>query len=483
MLGVVSLGVASLLGGGGANSPDGAVRQLADAIDNQDPLAAVDVLAPDEVGALRDSVDGISERAQQLQLVDDAGKPLAGVDFEVGDLQLDNEELAPGYVKVTLHGLLISAQAHREGVAELIRRVWTPGDDSTPAVIDTRDLPPDIGTFVVAVQRNGSWYVSPAYTALEYVRVVNDLPAAEYGSGRAAAAQLGADTPEAAVQDALTAWSTGDWDRLWRLAPPNEVPVYDYRAALDQALADTKGPNFTIDSFAATAARRRRHRAGHRGGERCHRERIDLVARRPVLLDHGSGTNRRRSGRRAARPGLLGSFTVGVGPFGGGESSDDTPLHVTAVQRDGRWYISPVGTVLDIVDSVVSATTQDQIYALLGLYGEMSVDGHGDPRTAGAGQHTACEADAGVHGRRACRSTHRRRAHGDRCERRESVGLRERDRRAARRHGDVRLVQPVRRPGSHTPGRRHVSHRALRGDEQPRCRSPSTTRPTRPPSC
>ena len=145
MLGVVSLGVASLLGGGGANSPDGAVRQLADAIDNQDPLAAVDVLAPDEVGALRDSVDGISERAQQLQLVDDAGKPLAGVDFEVGDLQLDNEELAPGYVKVTLHGLLISAQAHREGVAELIRRVWTPGDDSTPAVIDTATFRPTSG--------------------------------------------------------------------------------------------------------------------------------------------------------------------------------------------------------------------------------------------------------------------------------------------------------------------------------------------------
>ena len=309
-----------------------------------------------------------------MQLVDDAGKPLSGVDFEVGDLQLDNEELAPGYVKVTLHGLLISAQAHREGVAELIRRVWTPGDDTTSAVIDARDLPPDIGTFVVAVQRNGSWYVSPAYTALEYVRVVNHLPAAEYGSGRAAAAQLGADTPEAAVQDALTAWSSGDWDRLWRLAPPNEVPVYDYRAALDQALADTRGPNFTIDNFKATP---------HIDGDTA---RVTVVAN--GVTENGSTwslddqcytiTDRDEPapfGTTCGTAGLLGSFTVGVGPFGGGESSDDTPLHVTAVQRDGRWYISPVGTVLDIVDSVVSATTQDQIYALLGLYGEISVDG------------------------------------------------------------------------------------------------------------
>ena len=125
MLGVVSLGVASLLGGGGANSPDGAVRQLADAIDNQDPLAAVDVLAPDEVGALRDSVDGISERAQQLQLVDDAGKPLSGVDFEVGDLQLDNEELAPGLRQ----GRHARAPDLGAGASRRCRRVDPPGLD------------------------------------------------------------------------------------------------------------------------------------------------------------------------------------------------------------------------------------------------------------------------------------------------------------------------------------------------------------------
>ena len=150
--------------------------------------------------------------------------------------------------------------------------------------------------------------------------------------------------------------------------------MYDYRAALDQALADTPAPNFTIDSFKATA---------HVDGDTA---RVTVVAN--GVTENGSTwslddrcytmTDREEPapfGTTCGTAGLLGSFTVGVGPFGGDESSDDTPLHVTAVQRDGRWYISPVGTVLDIVDSVVSATTQDQIYALLGLYGEMSVDG------------------------------------------------------------------------------------------------------------
>jgi hypothetical protein len=152
------------------------------------------------------------------------------------------------------------------------------------------------------------------------------------------------------------------------------VPVYDYRATLDQALADTKGPNFTIDNFAATA---------QVDGDTA---RVTVVAN--GVTENGSTwslDDRCYSitdpdepapfGTTCGTAGLLGSVTVGVGPFGGGESSDDRPLHVTAVQRDGRWYISPVGTVLDLVDSVVSSTTQDQIYALLGLYEDMSVDG------------------------------------------------------------------------------------------------------------
>ena len=72
---------------------------------------------------------------------------------------------------------------------------------------------------------------------------------------------------------------------------------------------------------------------------------------------------------------MLGGFTVGARARSAtAKSSDDTPLHVTAVQRDGRWFVSPVGTVLDLVDSVVSSTTQDQIYAMLGLYGELPVE-------------------------------------------------------------------------------------------------------------
>ena len=89
----------------------------------------------------------------------------------------------------------------------------------------------------MTVRHGGRWYVSPVYTALEYAREVAGGPRPT--SVRRSAAQLGADTPELAVSDALHAWQAGDWDRLIALAPPDELPVYDYRAWIDQEAADS----------------------------------------------------------------------------------------------------------------------------------------------------------------------------------------------------------------------------------------------------
>ena len=108
----------------------------------------------------------------------------------------------------------------------------------------------DLPTFVVAVRHDGGWYVSPAYTALEYAREAAGGPAAEFGSAKAA--DLGADSPEHAVSDALHAWQAGNWDRLMALAPPDELPVYDYRAWIDKEAADTH-PDFTIDKLSTSA--------------------------------------------------------------------------------------------------------------------------------------------------------------------------------------------------------------------------------------
>src|SRR4029077_8799980 len=56
LVAVGGLAVTAMFGSGGANSPEGAVRQLADAVEHKDPLAAVDVLEPTEVRSMRQTV-------------------------------------------------------------------------------------------------------------------------------------------------------------------------------------------------------------------------------------------------------------------------------------------------------------------------------------------------------------------------------------------------------------------------------------------
>ena len=120
-VGVLAIG--SLTGsGGGANSPEGAVRQLADAVSHEDALAAADVLAPEEVRSLKDTVDKAAKKAQELQLAESASVPLTGLDLSVDGLDLSTESLANGYVKVTVVGGTISAHTDNAKFSPLLQR-------------------------------------------------------------------------------------------------------------------------------------------------------------------------------------------------------------------------------------------------------------------------------------------------------------------------------------------------------------------------
>ena len=70
--------------------------------EHKDALAAVDVLVPSEVRSMRETVkhaDGTRRRAASI--VDEASKPLEGVDLSVDHLALRTEPLADGYAKVS----------------------------------------------------------------------------------------------------------------------------------------------------------------------------------------------------------------------------------------------------------------------------------------------------------------------------------------------------------------------------------------------
>jgi hypothetical protein len=363
------LAISALVGNGGASSPEAAVRQLADAVSHEDPLQAADVLAPNEVRSLHGTLSDAAKKAKELALVDAASAPLTGIDFSVDNLSLTTTNLGDGYAKVTVDRGSLSATTSREKFSALMQKVLREGGDNS-AQVDLAQLVQDrsLPTFVIAVKDGGSWYVSAAYTALEYFREYNNLPAADFGSGVKAAATLGADSPDAAVQDAMHALQAGDWEKLMALAPPDEVPVYDYRAAISQyATQHNASTNFTISSMTTSS-------------------KVDGDTAKVALTAAGSTD----SGDWSVRDGCFKPSDTPVAYVGILSSADGclpaaytmtfggagaTTNAISVVQQHGRWFVSPVHTALDVLDNYIQKVDRRGLDTLLNLPGEIPSDG------------------------------------------------------------------------------------------------------------
>jgi hypothetical protein len=360
--------------GGGAASPESAVRQLADAISHEDPLAAADVIAPDEVRSLHDTLSNAEQKAAELQVVETAGAPLAGVDFDVTGLDLSAKTLADGVAKVTVDAGTFTASTHKAQFSPLMQKALHGSNDNTSESDLSQLARPDLPTFVVTVRQGGNWYVSAAYTVLEYVREANDLPAADFGSGERALASLGADTPDAAVQDAMHALQQRDWAKLMTLVAPDEIPVYDYRDALTELAtqSDSNDPGswFTLDSMTTSAQIDGDHakvtlRAA--GASDSSTWSIDGGCFKLTPKDPNDFTAFSYCGEDAN------AYEYGIALFPFVSLQSDSK--VSLVRKDGRWFVSPVDTVLDGVNSWIDRLDRRTLYTMLGLPGSLPPDG------------------------------------------------------------------------------------------------------------
>ena len=378
---VGTFAVSALVGsGGGSSSAEGAVRRLADALSHEDPLAAADVLAPSEVRSLHGTLDAAARKAKELELVQTAGAPLAGVDFDVSGLKLSTQSLGNGYEKVTVDSGTFSASTHKSQFSPLMQQILRTSDDKSAhsdlaGLASKENLP----TFVVVVREEGRWYVSTAYTVLEYVREVNQLPAADFGSGVHNVSTLGADSPDAAVQDAMRALQAEDWSKLMTMVSPREIPFYDYRAAFTELIRQSRSgdttpptPVFTIGSMrttsdvsgdtakvSLTASGRTKHGTWSLDGG-CFKASSDDASNPQLQYPFTCGA-----------AGSLSYFSVLAFPVAGADSSSK----FTVVRQDGRWFVSPVGTVLDVIDHTISQLDRRAVYSMLNVPDRIPFDG------------------------------------------------------------------------------------------------------------
>jgi hypothetical protein len=366
---VGAFAVSAVVGSGGAGSAAGAVRRLADAVSHEDPLAAADVLAPDEVRSLHGTLDAAANKARELQLVQTASAPLTGVDFNISGLKLSTQSLGDGYAKVTVDGGSFTASTHKAQFSALMQKVLRDThDNSSQTDLARLESSENLPTFVVTVRSGGRWYVSAAYTVLEYVRETNQLPPADFGSGQRVISTLGADSPDAAVQDSMRALQREDWSKLMDMVSPSEIPVYDYRVALttlarrDNAQPDSSTARFTIDAMSTTS---------QVNGDTA---KVTLKA---------SGTT--DSGKWSLDGGCFSAPDETISVSCGGESvfgivglasgGLERASQITVVEQKGRWFVSPVGTVLDVVDHFIAQLDRRSLFVLLNVPNQIPPDG------------------------------------------------------------------------------------------------------------
>ncbi len=234
---VVGAGVAGALAArrlfspSGAESPQAAVEALFAAVDDQDPLAALQVLAPHEAEPLQAVVRGFLDEAADAGVVADPSDPLLGFEFTVEDLDLDVEELHADVAKVVVTDGSISYEAD----PDLLEDGLSDAVEDESGEVDVGDLEDERSgedIYLMAVREGGAWYVSPLYTLAEYLREEEDGADADFDASRSDA-PAGAATAQDAVGDLLDSALSLDSEEVRDALPPDEFGVaYDYERFL-----------------------------------------------------------------------------------------------------------------------------------------------------------------------------------------------------------------------------------------------------------
>lgn len=261
VVGVAGVAATTLWGSSaGASSPTDAVDDLMTSLAAEDPVGAVNALAPSELRFVRSLVDDaadasdgtgeVADRARENGIDIDPDDLIPGLDVQIDQLEYDEIELAPDVHRVEIRSLDVSWTFDPRALLDAVDvETLTDGAitreqllddldelDTTSGSFDERDLEVDgVDPFLMAVKEDDGWYVSPAYTVLEYIRVLNDLPSADYSEPTV----TGAASQAEAMETTIEAWANGDVDRIIEALPPSQyAALYAYRDALDELAGD-----------------------------------------------------------------------------------------------------------------------------------------------------------------------------------------------------------------------------------------------------
>ena len=356
--------------GGGAGSPDAAVRNLADAVVRRDVAGALTLLPPGEVRSLKKVYDKATSKAAKAGLLR-AADPFAGVDMRIAGLRLQVHKDANDVARVTIQAGAASYAVDDKALQTPIRALIAhsrdeSGDEQKWAkgqveLGPTRDRP---AITLTTIRQGGRWYVSPTYSLLESWRQDSGLPSPNFGVDLAKVS-TGAPTPEAAVNALSTAVQSFDVSKMIDLLSPDELggAFRRYRQAIVVGTEDyfsdvRRNVSFRVNELQTSVLNKH-------GGTA------------DVAISSANGTA--AYGRDSARWRLEGTCLnvtgssdrsneclAQINPEAGSATlADSVPsAFVSVTNHHGKWYVSPVQTLLRYGELLVQKLTDRQALAM-----------------------------------------------------------------------------------------------------------------------
>jgi hypothetical protein len=383
---------------GGADTPEAAVTQLVEGLAANDAVAMYGVISPAEVSLLGIAGQAFSDRFGDSDLPFALEGDPDMVNIDVVDLAVTTQVLEEGLAKVTISDGSFTMDLDIDAVADaMVAQVHAIADsgimteddlfggeapsdkelrdslretlsEGLPMTVEANDLVLEAGVdfseyrtdidridpFLMVVEEDGAWYVSPALTLIEYRALMTGV---DRGSLPADDIQYGFDSPEAAADGLLAGAkdfiASGAPDEMLKALPFAErraVSLYGSLEGIDDVTFD----EFTdvLSQLDATAEFSLRET----------RDNLALVKVESLSL---SGEIDGSDGHVTLDGGCL-----AMGEEGSAETQvcvDEIPalvelgipeLSLVAVKEDGRWYISGIVTGADASGLVLGNVTR-----------------------------------------------------------------------------------------------------------------------------
>lgn len=222
------LAFGALTAEGGAETPEAAWEQALQALNDEDVVALAEIMEPSERETLFEAGFDFVDELTRLDVLDDDIdlSALEGIDLTVAGFEPRVERPRDGLAHIYLGTGTIAGEID---VAALplgqlvLDRLDAEQSTFTDEGQDTTD---PTSTPLVAVERDGRWYLSLWYTVAENARLESDLPLPDPFDRPAA---IGGPTPEAAVRLLFEEAVQLDVRRMIGALDPEEMAVlYDY---------------------------------------------------------------------------------------------------------------------------------------------------------------------------------------------------------------------------------------------------------------